>query len=143
PARRSFRIWQKIGAPYLAARLRLLLGRACAALGDLDGARLEVDGAREVFERLGARPALAEVEIIEATWREGTKSGMPAPDRSLTERGLQVRRLVARGLTNKGIAQELTLSEKTVDRHVSNIFAKLDVSARAAATALAYERKLI
>ena len=143
PARRSFCIWQKIGAPYLAARLRLLLSRACASLGDFDGARLELEGAREVFERLGARPALAAVEAIEATLPAGRKSGASPPDRGLTERELQVLRLIARGLTNKGIAQELSLSEKTVDRHVSNIFTKLDVSARAAATAFAYERKLI
>ena len=143
PARRAFGIWQQIGAPYLAAKLRLLLGRACAALGDHDAARLELDGAREVFERLGARPALAAADAIEATLRGSGKRGAPASDRSLTERELQVLRLIARGFTNKGIAQELSLSEKTVDRHVSNIFSKLDVSARAAATALAYERKLI
>lgn len=143
PAQQAFRIWQRTGAPYLAARLRLLLGRACAALGDRDGARLELTGAREVFEGLGARPALATVDAIEATLRAGVKNGPPAAHRGLTERELQVLRLIARGLTNKGIAQELSLSEKTVDRHVSNIFSKLDVSARAAATALAYERKLI
>ena len=61
----------------------------------------------------------------------------------MTERELQVLRLVARGKTNKVIARELALSEKTIDRHVSNIFTKIDVSSRAAATAFAYEHKLI
>ena len=53
------RSWQRVGAPYLAARLRVLIARACRALGDEDGAQLELDAAREVFERLGAAPDLA------------------------------------------------------------------------------------
>ncbi len=61
----------------------------------------------------------------------------------LTRRELQVLRLVAAGETNRGIATELVLSERTVDRHVSNIYAKLGVSSRAAATAYAYEHQLV
>ena len=64
-------------------------------------------------------------------------------DCGLTGRELQVLRLIATGKTNKAIARELSLSEKTIDRHVSNIFVKADVSSRSAATAFAYERKLI
>ena len=143
PARVAFGVWQQMGAPYLAAKLRVLLAQACAALGDLDSARLELEGAREVFERLGAKPALAALEALGMKLRDSRKGSAHSPERALTERELQVLRLVAKGLTNKGVAQELSLSEKTIDRHVSNIFAKLDVSARAAATALAYERKLI
>ena len=141
PARRAFAIWQGVGAPYLAARLRVLLAHACVALGDIEAARLEMDGAREVFARLGARPDLAALDTIQDAI---------APDREelarphgLTGRELQVLRLVARGKTNKVIARELALSEKTIDRHVSNIFTKIDVSSRAAATAFAYEHKLI
>jgi DNA-binding NarL/FixJ family response regulator len=61
----------------------------------------------------------------------------------LTPRELQVLRLVATGKTNKAIAAGVFVSEKTVDRHVSNIFTKLDVPSRAAATAYAYQLKLI
>ena len=143
PARRAFGIWQQFGAPYLAARLRVLLARACVALGDVEGARLELEGAREVFERLGARPDLAAVEAIGASLDGDRKAKTPAGRHGLTERELQVLRLIASGKTNKAIARELSLSEKTVDRHVSNIFTKVDVSSRAAATAFAYEHELI
>ena len=143
PVRRAFGIWQQIGAPYLAARLRVLLARACVALGDVEGARLELEGAREVFERLGARPDLAAVKAIGASLDGERKGKAPAGRHGLTERELQVLRLIASGKTNKAIARELSLSEKTVDRHVSNIFTKVDVSSRAAATAFAYEHQLI
>jgi DNA-binding CsgD family transcriptional regulator len=143
PVRRAFGIWQQLGAPYIAARLRVLLARACVALGDVEGARLELENAREVFERLGARPDLAAVDAIGAGLEHDCNEGASASPRGLTERELQVLRLIASGKTNKAIARELSLSEKTVDRHVSNIFTKVDVSSRAAATAFAYEHKLI
>jgi len=143
PVRRAFGTWQQIGAPYLAARLRVLLGRACVALGDVEGARLELEGAREVFERLGARPDLAAIEAIGASLDGHYKGKTPLGRHGLTQRELQVLRLIASGKTNKAIARELLLSEKTVDRHVSNIFTKVNVSSRAAATAFAYEHELI
>jgi DNA-binding CsgD family transcriptional regulator len=142
PVRRAFGFWQQLGAPYLAARLRILLARACAALADVEGARLELECAFEVFERLGARPDLAAVESLMAGLDEVGK-GAPKRISGLTERELQVLRLIASGKTNKAIARELSLSEKTVDRHVSNIFAKTDVNSRAAATAFAYEHRLV
>jgi ATP/maltotriose-dependent transcriptional regulator MalT len=141
PLRRAFRAWQQLDAPFLAARLRVLLARACVALGDTEGARLELESAREVFERLGARPDLAVVETIGAGLARGRKESTDG--HRLTGRELQVLRLVASGKTNKAIARELSLSEKTIDRHVSNIFTKLDVSSRAAATAFAYKRHLL
>jgi DNA-binding CsgD family transcriptional regulator len=141
PVRRAFRVWQQLGAPYLAACLRVLLARACVALGDVEGARLELEGAREVFEGLGAQPDLAAVEAIGASLERNHKG--PVDQHGLTERELQVLRLVASGKTNKAIARELSLSEKTVDRHVSNIFTKLNVSSRSAATAFAYEHQLL
>ncbi len=143
PVRRAFGIWQQIGAPYLAARLRLLLARACAALGDIEGAQLELECAREVFERLGARPDVAAVESIFVTLDGDGREDSRAVDCGLTGREIQVLRLIATGKTNKAIARELSLSEKTIDRHVSNIFTKANVSSRAAATAFAYQRKLI
>ena len=135
PARRAFSIWQQVGAPYLAARLRVLLARACLALGDSAGAELELQCAREVFERLGALPDIAALDA--------TAKSQAAPCEGLTGRELQVLRLLATGKTNKAIARQLSLSEKTIDRHVSNIFGKAGVVTRAAATAFAYERDLI
>ena len=143
PVRRAFGIWQQIGAPYLAARVRVLLARACVAAGDIESARLELECANEVFERLGARPDVAAVESISASLDGSDESGRRGAGHELTDRELQVLRLIAGGKTNKAIARELALSEKTIDRHVSNIFAKADVSSRAAATAFAYEHKLI
>ncbi len=137
PLRRAFQRWQTVGAPYIAARLRVLLGRACEALGDRDGAELERQAARQVFEALGAAPDLA------ALGAGATGAGETANTHGLSPRELEVLRLVAQGKTNKAIAAELFVSERTIDRHVSNIFTKLDVSTRAAATAFAYEHDLV
>ncbi|HEY7371973.1 MAG TPA: LuxR C-terminal-related transcriptional regulator [Polyangia bacterium] len=136
PLRRAFRIWHQVGAPYIAARLRVLLSRASRALGDRDTAALELDLAREVFERLGAAPDLGAL-------RAGDGSGAAGTPGNLSRRELEVLRLVASGKTNKSIAKQLFLSEKTVDRHVSNIFAKANVTSRAAATAFAYQHGLV
>jgi ATP/maltotriose-dependent transcriptional regulator MalT len=138
PLRASFEIWQKLGAPYLAARVRKLLAEACRAVGDEDGFRLEADAARRIFAELGAAPDLAALEAVAAK-----AAGEKERPHGLTPRELQVLRLVAAGKTNKAIAAELFVSEKTIDRHVSNIFDKVDVSSRAAATAFAYEHKLV
>jgi DNA-binding CsgD family transcriptional regulator len=136
PLRRSFASWQELAAPYLAARVRVLVGIACRTLGDGEGAALELDAAKAVFEELGAAPELARIEALNVPSR-------PARPDGLTPRELEVLRQVAAGKTNKAIAAELFLSEKTIDRHVSNIFGKIDVSSRAAATAYAYEHKLV
>jgi DNA-binding CsgD family transcriptional regulator len=134
--RHAFVVWQQIEAPYVAARVRALIGLACRALGDDEGGGLELEAARAVFEQLGAAPDLARIDSL----IRGAPSGSP---HGLTRRELQVLRLVATGKTNKAIATELFLSEKTVDRHVSNILTKLDVPSRAAATAHAYQHALI
>jgi ATP/maltotriose-dependent transcriptional regulator MalT len=134
--RRAFEAWRDTEAPYEAARVRVLVGMACRAFGDDEGAGLELNAARAVFERLGATPDLARIDAL-------TKDVSPGHPHGLTPRELQVLRLVTTGKTNKTIAAELFLSEKTVDRHVSNIFNKLDVPSRSAATAYAYEHKLI
>ena len=136
PLRAAFAVWQAVGAPYLAARLRVLIGLACRALGDLDGADLDFTAARSLFEELGAKPDLARLDELAGPSTEGAAS-------RLTGRELEVLRLVATGKTNKAIAERLGLSEKTVDRHVSNIFVKLDVPSRAAATAHAYQHGLM
>lgn len=134
--RRALQAWQELGAPYEAARARVLVGRACAALGDEDGAAIELESARSVFAKLGARPDLVRAASARAS------SALP-DTHGLSPRELQVLRLLALGRTNKAIAAELVLSERTVDRHVSNVYAKLRVSSRAAATAYAYEHRLL
>ena len=141
PLRRAQEVWQRVGAPYLSARIRVLVGRACRALGDEDGAALELDAARKIFVRLGAAPDVAAIEAMAAPRR--VETGRPASAHGLSAREREVLQLVAAGKTNKVIAAELFLSEKTVDRHVSNIFGKLDVSSRAAATAWAYQHGLV
>jgi DNA-binding NarL/FixJ family response regulator len=137
PLRAAFATWQRVGAPYIAARIRVLIAAALQALGDEDGAALERDAARAVFEELQAVPDLARLEAPAA--------GQAAADPrfGLTARELEVLRLIARGRTNAAIARELFVSVKTVDRHVSNIFDKLDVPTRAAATAFAYQHKIL
>jgi DNA-binding CsgD family transcriptional regulator len=134
--RRASRLWQEMEAPYEAARARLLVGLACRALDDHDAASLELEAARGAFTELGAGPDLAQVAAhADGASREDTHG--------LTPRELEVLRLVAAGETNKVIAVHLVLSERTVDRHVSNVLTKLRVSSRAAATAFAYEHQLI
>ncbi|MGE5245392.1 MAG: LuxR C-terminal-related transcriptional regulator [Betaproteobacteria bacterium] len=134
--RHAFDVWQQVGAPYIAARLRVLVALACRALGDEDTAALELAAARAVFADLGARPDIQRIDSL-------LERRPPGGRGALTPRELQVLRLVAAGKTNRAIANELALSEKTVDRHVSNIFVKIDVPSRAGATAYAYEHRLI
>jgi DNA-binding NarL/FixJ family response regulator len=121
--------WRAVDAPYEAARVGVLLSRACAALGDEDAAALELDAAREALERLGATSDLAGLA--------------PAARHGLTAREVGVLRLVATGRSNREIAAELVISEHTVARHVQNIFAKLGVSSRTAATAYAFEHDMV
>jgi DNA-binding CsgD family transcriptional regulator len=134
--RSAAQAWQRLRAPYEVARARALIATACGALGDDDAAALELGAARAIFEELGAATDLARTE---------SQAGPAATEDAggLTTRELEVLRLVAAGDTNKAIAVQLVVSERTVDRHVSNIFAKLGVSSRAAATAYAYENQLV
>jgi DNA-binding NarL/FixJ family response regulator len=130
--RGALRIWTNLSAPYEAARCRLLMGRALRLLGDEDSAVAELSGARRTFAELGAAPA--EHEAAQLLHAE-------AP-RGLTAREVEVLRLVAAGKTNPEIAGMLVLSEKTVARHLSNIFSKIDVTSRTAAAAFAFENRL-
>lgn len=135
--RRAWQLWRELEVPYEAARSRVLLGLACRALGDEDTAALELEAARGAFERLGATPDLARVASILAS------AAVTGAAHGLSPRELQVLRMLATGKTNKAIAADLVLSDRTVDRHVSNIFTKLGLSSRAAATAYAYEHELV
>jgi DNA-binding NarL/FixJ family response regulator len=128
--RKAVETWHALDAPYEIARTRALVGDACRLLGDEEAAVLEHEAATSVFERLGATPDLARFEVTPK--RHG-----------LSPRELEVLRLVASGRTNREIAASLVISEHTVARHVQNIFAKLDLSSRVAATAFAFEHDLV
>jgi DNA-binding CsgD family transcriptional regulator len=134
--RRAWTAWREIDAPYEAARVRVLIGQACRALNDEDTANMELDAARRAFAELSAAPAMAKVDELAG-------KAQPKSSTGLSTREVEVIRLIAAGKTNRAIAGELVLSEKTVARHVSNIFTKLGVSSRAAATAYAYQHDLV
>lgn len=130
--RAAGQIWRELNAPYEIARTRVLVSLACAALGDDEAAALELEAAREVFEELGAKPDLERL--------------VPAPTHArhgLSARELEVLRLVAAGKSNREIAAALVISEHTVARHLQNIYAKLGLPSRAAATAFAFEHELV
>jgi DNA-binding CsgD family transcriptional regulator len=129
-------IWNRLEAPYESARVRVLSGQARTAIGDKETASLEYQAARSTFVQLKARTDIASVDALMQEKKRRKIHG-------LTSRELEVLRLLATGKTNKTIADELFVSERTVDRHVSNILSKLDLRSRAAATAFAYENHLV
>ena len=132
--------WREIGAPYEGGRVRELLALTQRALGDEDSAQMEFDVASRLFEELGATPDTERVKALRQP-----PAAVPSQQSSgaLTSRELDVLRLIATGKTNRAIAHALHISEKTVARHVSNIFTKLGLSSRAAATAYAYQHDLV
>ena len=132
-------IWRQLDAPYEIARSRALSARAHRILGDTDTARLEATAARQVFEELGARPDVVDADAM-LDQMAGDEHSAP---NSLTDREVEVLGLVATGRTNRAVADALGISEKTVARHVANIFGKLGVSTRAAATAYAHRKGLM
>ena len=131
-ARESYRLWSDLGSPYEASRARVVFARALRAMGDEDSATGELALARSTLARLGATPGVQEIDMLLGRSR-------PA---GLTEREVEVLRLVAEGRSNPDIARVLVLSQKTVERHLSNIFMKLDVPSRTAAAAYAHEHRL-
>jgi DNA-binding NarL/FixJ family response regulator len=133
--RRAWTAWSELGATYDAARARVLIGIACRMLGDEDGAQMEFDAARSALQQLEATPDLIRVEALSQTTARPIAGG-------LTAREVQVLKLVATGKTNRAIASELVISEKTVASHVSSVLTKLGLSSRSAATAYAYEHHL-
>jgi DNA-binding CsgD family transcriptional regulator len=131
--RAACRRWNAVGAPYEVARACTLLGRAYEALGDRDAANAELSSARESFQRLGATVDACQVAAL--------LGDQPSPA-GLTAREIEVLALVSEGRTNREVAAELVLSEKTIARHLSNIFTKLGVSTRTEAAAFAFEHRL-
>jgi len=124
---------QHLNLPYEAAQVRMILGKAAREEGDEETARLEFDAARAGFERLGARPDAE---------RAARAAGVAANPMGLSDREVEVLRLVAGGLSNRDIATNLVISEHTVRRHLSNIFRKIGVTSRSAATAFVFEHDL-
>jgi DNA-binding CsgD family transcriptional regulator len=129
-------IWQALEMPYEAARARVLIGAACRDLGDQDTAQSELEAAQRIFEHLGARPDVAWVSELTKKTASPNESGLSA-------RELEVLRQVAAGKSNREIADALVISEHTVRRHLQNLFAKVGVSSRAAATAYAFRHDLL
>ena len=142
PVRRAFGFWQQLGAPYLAARLRVLLARACAALNDVEGARLELECAFEVFERLGARPDIAAVESLRADLDDSGKGALKNT-RGLTERELQVFLRLAQGQTVGQMAEAMNLSVKTVSTYRTRVLEKLKLATNSDLTYYALKNGLI
>jgi DNA-binding NarL/FixJ family response regulator len=134
--RDSYKAFRDLEMPYEAARARFQLAIAYRALDDHDAADLELDAARATFESLGAVVDLAKTAASPTTTGRATAGG-------LTDRECQVLRLVAAGKTNREIAAELMISDHTVSRHLQNMFMKMGVTSRAAATAYAYEHDLV
>jgi DNA-binding NarL/FixJ family response regulator len=134
--RQAYATWSDVAMVYEAARARVQIARACNALGDDDAAEIALTAARAVFSRLGARPDVFFVDSLD-------ELRVSHSDSTLTDRELEVLRLVAMGKTNRAIASELVISEHTVARHLQNIFRKLDLSSRTAATAYAFAHDLV
>jgi DNA-binding CsgD family transcriptional regulator len=134
--RQSWSIWLQLETPYEAARVQVLIALACQHLGEAGHARQELTAARQRFKTLGAAADVSRVDLLLV--KDMTKSAGP-----LSARELQVLKLVASGITNRAIADRLNISEKTVARHLSNIFTKLDLTSRTAVTAYAYDHNLI
>lgn len=132
--RKAHQLWARAEAVYDRSRARLLTGRALAAVGDTESSRRELEAARRTLRQIGARPAADHADRLLAP------GSLPS---GLTAREAEVLRLVASGRSNAQIAAELVLSEKTVARHLSNIFTKLDVSSRTAAAAFAFEHGVV
>lgn len=136
PLRGAWASFEELAVPYPAARVRVLCGVACRELGDDESAEMEHDAARRTFARLGAAPDLTRLDALIDKAATKTAGG-------LTARQVEVLTLVAKGMSNQEIAAELVIADRTVARHISNIFTKLGVSSRAAATAFAFQHDLV
>lgn len=134
--RSARKIWEELNVPYEAARTRTLMARMFSEMGDEDSARMEQEAARSIFQQLKAIPDISRID-------EYSKLKISNPVKGLSRREKQVLELIADGKSNKFIANKLFISERTVERHVSNIFMKLDVSSRTEATAYAYKQRLL
>jgi DNA-binding CsgD family transcriptional regulator len=128
--------WEELDLPYDVARLRVLIGLACRELGDREGEEMELDAAHRMFQQLGAAPDRARVEALSQAASTRSPGGLSA-------REVQVLALVARGKSNREIGAELIISDRTVARHMSNIFTKLNLSSRTAASAFAFEHDIV
>jgi ATP/maltotriose-dependent transcriptional regulator MalT len=134
--RKSWQLWHELEVPYEVARASVLIALACRALGDEETAASELESAKRMFTELGASPDLARLDTLISPVE-------PPETHGLTARELEVLRLLAAGKSNRDIASELVISEHTVARHLQNIFAKLGLGSRTAATAFAFKHDLV
>lgn len=133
---KALKFWNALHLPYESACSREIKGLAYKELNDQDNSDAELMAAKWVYEQLGAIPDLERIKSL--------MNGEGTPETfNLSLRELQVLRQVASGKTNRSIADELFISERTVDRHVSNIFNKLGVSSRVEATAFALKNQML
>ena len=140
PLRHAWRCWNELNAPYDAARTRARLAEALEASGDAETAELELTTSRKVFAQLGAAEELRALDHrFGSSGHIGDTGDSPG---GLSAREIEVLRCVCAGRTNRQIATELMISEKTVARHLSNIFVKLDVASRTEAAAFAFTHGL-
>jgi DNA-binding CsgD family transcriptional regulator len=122
--------WRDLDVRGEAATVQLAVARALDAVGDADSAERERSLATEVLTGLG---------IVTSTGQSGGRRDTAG----LTPREREVLALVATGDTNAGIASRLVLSERTVERHLSNVFRKLGVSSRTEAARFAFVNGLV
>jgi DNA-binding NarL/FixJ family response regulator len=118
-----------------AARARILYGRALAAADERDAAVFELRTARDELETCGALryrdQAVRELRRLGERVGQGGRRGRAARGLpALSARELEVATLVTERLTNREIAERLVLSEKTIERHLSSVFRKLDAASR-------------
>lgn len=125
--------WLALDVPYEVATARTLLGQAQRDRGDEAAAAESFAAAARRFDEIGAS---LDARLVSSDTRRALPAG-------LTDREVEVLRLIASGMTNNAIAAELHLSVKTVSRHLSNIFTKIGVNSRASATAFAFEQELL
>lgn len=134
-ARVAIQTWEDLGLPYELAQSRVVLARSLRLMGDEESARIQFYAALAACEALGALPDSARIRALIAA-----KDEQPF---GLTEREVEVLSLVASGATNREVAESLVVSERTIDRHVSNLFTKLGVNTRAAATSVAIRNGIV
>ncbi len=146
---RAVALHREIAIPFERAQIELRAGVALGAAGAREEALERLAGAYRTARKLGAQPlaAVAAREVAElgesVAQRLGSRAEQAADGVALTRRELEVLRRVAVGRTNREIAQELFISQRTVDMHVRNLLGKLECRSRVEASHRAGELGLL